>query len=154
MSSAAAVLDIVQRYVACGERMDFAGRKALWDQDEPLPILCPEESEEVLVGWAALDEYWAASRRSMASLKTKATDFSIVLLAEDVALANYVSRWIAEMAGDKPTPPIAADVRMTALLRHKSEGWRYFQLVEGPVDLLTMSRQAAQRSAAELFPSS
>ncbi len=152
MSASEAALEVVQRYVACAQNMDFVGRKALWDKDEPLPILCPEESEQALIGWDALDAYWSASRQSMASLKAKAVDFSVVLLADDIALVTYCSRWIAEMAGAVPTPAIAADVRMTALLRKKPEGWRYFQLVEGPVDMLTMARQAAERSAEELFP--
>jgi hypothetical protein len=152
MSADEAVLAVVQRYVACAQNMDFVGRKALWDRDEPLPILCPEESEQALIGWEALDAYWSASRQSMASLKAKAVDHAVTLLADDIALVTYRSRWIAEMAGAMPTPAIAADVRMTALLREKPEGWRYFQLVEGPVDMLTMARQAAERSAVELFP--
>jgi hypothetical protein len=41
--------------------------------------------------------------------------------------------------------PIAADVRVTALLRHKPAGWRFFHLMEGPVDLLTMARLVAER---------
>lgn len=147
-----AVIDTVRQYVACAETMDFATRKTLWDHDEPLPILCPEESTEPLIGWQALDAYWSKSRVTMADLKAMATNFSITLLAEDIALATYDNRWIAHMAGPTAEPAISADVRMNALLRRKPEGWRYFQLVEGPVDLLTMARQAARRSAVELFP--
>ncbi len=146
-----AVIQTILEYVGCARTMDFKRRKALWDADEPLPILCPEESPHPLVGWDAMDEYWAGSRASMADLKAQASNFNVILLAPDLALATYDNRWIATMAGPHPAPPIAADVRMNALLRRKPEGWRYFQLVEGPVDLMTMSRQAAQRSAAELF---
>ncbi len=131
------VVDTIRQYVACAKTMDFAGRKALWDHDEPLPILCPEEATQPLVGWEALDAYWSRSRVTMADLK---------------ALATYDNRWIAHMAGPTEEPAISADVRMNALLRRKPEGWRYFQLVEGPVDLMTMARQAARRSALELFP--
>lgn len=144
-------METVRRYVACAENMDFAARRALWDQDELQPILCPEESPEPLIGWAALDEYWSRSRRSMAELRAEATDFNISELAPDIVWATYLSRWIARMAEAAESAPIAADVRMNALLRKKPEGWRYFQLVEGPVDLLRMSRQAAERRAVELF---
>jgi len=146
------VVATIRQYVACAETMDFAARKALWDHDEPLPILCPEEATEPLIGWQALDAYWSRSRVTMADLKAMATHFTITLLADDVALATYDNRWIAHMAGPTEEPAISADVRMHALLRKKPEGWRYFQLVEGPVDLMTMSRQAAHRSAVELFP--
>jgi hypothetical protein len=146
------VVDTIRQYVACAKTMDFAGRKALWDHDEPLPILCPEEATQPLVGWEALDAYWSRSRVTMADLKALATNFTITILADDIALATYDNRWIAHMAGPTEEPAISADVRMNALLRRKPEGWRYFQLVEGPVDLMTMARQAARRSALELFP--
>ena len=147
-----AVIATIRQYVACAKTMDFAGRKALWDADEGLPILCPEEATEPLIGWDALDAYWSKSRVTMADLKALATNFTITLLADDIALATYDNRWIAHMAGPTKEPAISADVRMNALLRKKPEGWRYFQLVEGPVDLMTMARQAARRSALELFP--
>jgi hypothetical protein len=146
------VVATIRQYVACAETMDFEGRKALWDREEAMPILCPEESEIALIGWDALDAYWAKSRTSMASLKAKATDFRVAILADDIAFATYVSRWIATMAGPVPQVPISADVRMNAILRKRAVGWRYVQLVEGPVDLITMSRLSAQRKAEELFP--
>jgi hypothetical protein len=63
-------------------------------------------------------------------------------------------RWVATLAGptNVPRKPIAADVRVTALLRRKPEGWRFFHLMEGPVDLLAMSRLAAVRVAAAHMP--
>ena len=146
------IVATIEEYVGCAATMDFAKRKSLWDPDEPMPILCPEESREPLIGWESLDGYWARSKVVMADLKAQARNFNIVLLAEDIALATYENRWIATMAGPAAEAPIAADVRMNALLRKTPAGWRYFQLVEGPVDLMTMSRQAAQRRAAELFP--
>ena len=88
----------------------------------------------------------------MTDLRAKAINFTVIMLTDDIALVTYDSRWIAHMAGSSTEPPISADVRMNALLRNKPEGWRYFQLVEGPVDLMTMSRQAARRNAVELFP--
>ena len=146
------ILETVQRYVGCAETMDFKGRKALWDPDETLPILCPEEAPEPLIGWQALDEYWSHSRVIMAELKAQASNFRILLLADAIALVTYDNRWIATMAGPAQEPAISADVRMNALMRRKADGWRYIQLVEGPVDLMTMSRQAARRNAVELFP--
>jgi len=146
------ILDTVRRYVACAETMDFSGRKALWDADEPMPILCPEESAEPLIGWQELDAYWSHSRVIMSDLRSQATNLIVHLLSDDVALVVYDSRWIAHMAGPAHELPISADVRMNALLRKTPSGWRYFQLVEGPVDLMTMAYQAARRRASTLFP--
>lgn len=149
-----AVSDTVLAYVACSKGMDFATRKALWDPAEGTPILCPEEAPEPLIGWDALDAYWSRSRETMASLETKATNIRVRMLGDGLALATYQSRWIATLAqaGHLPEKPISADVRMTAVLRKTADGWRYIHLVEGPVDLMTMARQAARRSALELFP--
>lgn len=150
----AAVTETILAYVACSERMDFAARKSLWDSAEATPILCPEEAPEPLIGWGAMDAYWSRSRETMASLISKATNIRIRMLGDGLALATYTNRWIATMArdGHLPEKPISADVRMTAVLRKTADGWRYIHLVEGPVDLMTMARQSAERSARELFP--
>ena len=149
-----AVRETVLAYVGCSKDMNFVGRKALWHAAEETPILCPEEAPEPLVGWDALDAYWSRSRETMASLKTKATNIRVRILSDGIALASYQSRWIATLAqaGHLPEKPISADVRTNAVLRKTSDGWRYIHLVEGPVDLMTMARQSARRSALELFP--
>ena len=148
------VIETVLAYVACSKGFNFANRKALWDSDEDTPILCPEESPEPLIGWAALDAYWSQSRETMSSLESKATNIRIRLVNDKIALATYQTRWIATLtqAGHIPEKPIAADVRMTAVLRKTESGWRYIHLMEGPVDLMAMSRQSAGRAAIDLFP--
>ena len=153
-SETEAVTEAVLAYVACSKGFNFAGRKLLWDPAEETPILCPEEAPEPLIGWEALDAYWSGSRESMASLESKATNIHVRLLSENIALASYQTRWIATMAaaGKTPEKPISADVRMTAVLRKTEEGWRYIHLMEGPVDLMTMARQSANRAAIDLFP--
>ncbi|MFL2770592.1 MAG: YybH family protein [Rhodospirillaceae bacterium] len=149
-----AIRETVLAYVACSEGMNFSGRRKLWDQAENLPILCPEEAPQPLVGWDALDKYWSRSRKTMDSLRTKASNIRIRILGDGLALVTYQSRWIATLAqaGHLPEKPISADVRMTAVLRKTTDGWRYIHLVEGPVNLMTMARQSAKRSALEMFP--
>jgi len=149
----AEVRDTVLAYVGCSEGFNFAARKALWDANEETPILCPEEAPEPLIGWDALDGYWSRSRQSMLSLISKATDIRVRMLSDSLALATYNNRWIATMASaGEPDKPISADVRMTAVLRKTTEGWRYIHLMEGPIDLMTMARQSAKNFAQELFP--
>ena len=150
----AEISDLVERYVACSESMDFNGKKRLWDLDDPQPLLMPEEAHAPLVGWAAIEAYWSKSRLIMDSLKSRSANHTARQIDTDIALATYDMRWIATLAGPKDVlrKPISADVRVTALLRQKPEGWRFFHLMEGPVDLMAMTRAAYARRAEELFP--
>ena len=149
------IVDLVERYVACSETMDFDGKKRLWDLDDPMPLLMPEEAQAPLVGWDAIEAYWFKSRVIMESLKSKSANHTALQIDSDIALATYDMRWIATLAGPKEIPrkPVSADVRVTALLRQKPEGWRFFHLIEGPVDLMAMTRAAYARRAQELFQS-
>jgi hypothetical protein len=151
---AAELVPLIERYVSYSEGMNFAGKRALWDGDEPEPLLMPEEAPAPLVGWAAIDAYWTKSRAVMTSLKSRTANHRCRRLAPDIALATYDLRWIATLAGAPglERKPIAADVRVTALLRLKPEGWRYFHLMEGPIDLAGMCRLTRARRAQTLFP--
>lgn len=139
---------LIAQYVSYSEGMNFAAKRTLWDHDDPQPLLMPEEAHAPLVGWPAINAYWAKSRVVMESLKSRTANHRARLVAPEIALATYDMRWIATMAGPSGIvrKPIAADVRVTALLRKKTEGWRFFHLMEGPVDLQTMARMAAERA--------
>jgi hypothetical protein len=148
------ITDLIIRYVGYSETMNFAGKKALWDADDPSPLLMPEEARTALIGWNAIEAYWSKSRTIMDSLQSRSANHRVRQIDEDLALATYDMRWIATLSGPKEISrkPISADVRVTALLRKKSEGWRFFHLMEGPVDLIAMARQSYARKAAALFP--
>jgi hypothetical protein len=143
------VIELVQRYVGYSEGMNFEAKRALWDADDPAPLLMPEEAHEPLIGWPAITAYWSKSRMTMENLKSRTANHRVRLVAPNIALMTYDMRWVATLAGpaNVARKPIAADVRVTALLRGKPEGWRFFHLMEGPVDLLGMSRLAAERLA-------
>jgi hypothetical protein len=144
--------ELISRYVSYSEGMNFAAKRALWDADDPAPLLMPEEAHEPLIGWAAIDAYWSKSRAVMESLKSRSANHRARLIAPDLALMTYDMRWVATLVGpaNVPRKPIAADVRVTALLRRKHQGWRLFHLMEGPVDLLGMARLAAEKTAEEM----
>jgi hypothetical protein len=150
---AAELVPLIERYVGYSKIMDFAAKRALWDADDPAPLLMPEEAAAPHLGWPEMEAYWSKSRVVMESLESRTANHRCRLIAPDIALVTYDMRWVATLAGPKDVPrkPIAADVRVTALLRRKPEGWRFFHLMEGPVDLLAMSRQAAERTAAEIL---
>ena len=145
------LIALVERYVGYSEGMDFEGKRALWDVDDPAPLLMPEEAHEPLIGWPAINAYWSKSRVIMESLKSRTANHRVRQVAPDIALVTYDMRWVATLAGpaNVARKPIAADVRVTALLRRKPEGWRFFHLMDGPVDLLSMARLAAERDVSE-----
>jgi ketosteroid isomerase-like protein len=142
---------LVATYVGYSEGMNFEGKRSLWDQDDPQPLLMPEEAHQPLIGWVAINAYWSQSRVIMESLKSRSANHVARQIAPDIALVTYDMRWVATLAGSAKVArkPIAADVRVTALLRRKPEGWRFFHLMEGPVDLLGMARLAAERTARD-----
>lgn len=142
---------LVAQYVGYSEGMNFEGKRSLWDQDDPQPLLMPEEAHEPIIGWAAINAYWSKSRVIMESLKSRSANHLARQIAPDLAIATYDMRWVATLAGPANVvrKPIAADVRVTALLRRKPEGWRFFHLMEGPIDLLGMARLAAEQTARE-----
>lgn len=135
---------LIDQYVGFSEGMNFAAKKALWDTDDPAPLLMPEEEHAALIGWPALDAYWSKSRTVMSSLKTRAWGHHAREIVPGIALVTYTMRWVATLAGSPGRKPIGADVRVTALLRKKPDGWRFFHLMEGPVDLVTMARLATK----------
>ncbi len=153
MSLDAELAPLIERYVSYSEGMNFPGKRALWDHEDPTPLLMPEEASEPLIGWPAIDAYWSKSRVVMTSLKSRTANHRCRQLAPAIVLATYDMRWVATLATapGMSRKPIAADVRVTALLRRKPDGWRYFHLMEGPIDLIGMTRLSQQRLARDLF---
>ncbi|MDX2223610.1 MAG: hypothetical protein SFV21_12720, partial [Rhodospirillaceae bacterium] len=78
---AAELAVLVRTYVGYSEGMNFAAKRALWDADEPAPLLMPEEAHAPLIGWAAIDAYWSKSRVVMESLKSRTANHRVRLLA-------------------------------------------------------------------------
>ncbi len=65
---------LVAQYVGYSEGMNFEGKRSLWDQDDPQPLLMPEEAHEPIIGWAAINAYWSKSRVIMESLKSRSAN--------------------------------------------------------------------------------
>ena len=71
---------------------------------------------------------------------------------DDLAVCTYTVTWIAELNGPSYPKPIAGDVRVSAYLRRKPEGWRIFHYVEAPVGPFVQIRQAYERAFNDQFP--
>lgn len=110
----------VELYVALSKGMRFEEKKAFWDADEVRPLLKPEESATVLVGWPAITDYWSQTRRSLKNLESRCWDVSPVQLDQDLALVIFKLAWRAEVDGPFLSgAPLGALVRVSAFLRRK-----------------------------------
>ena len=104
--------------------------RALWDTDEPTPYAMPQEIEAPLIGWEALDGYFARARARLEAASMRVWDVHSKLLAPDLAVALYQMHWNGLIKGfDKP---MGVDTRVTAIFRRRSAGWRICHYVEAP----------------------
>lgn len=140
---------LIDRYVGYSATMDFAGKRALWDKDDPHILLMPEEDRAPHAGWDAINQYWKDWSEVMEYIRSAAANHAARHIAPGIALCFYDMRWIARLHTAKK--PVSGDVRVTSWWRQKPEGWRLFQLIESPLDGAARMRLAEERAAAALF---
>ncbi len=138
---------LVAEYVAASAGMRFEAKRALWDLDESSPVLQPEEIPQALIGWPAIDDYWAGTRGSLSELHSRYRELVHWRLAPDLAVASYSLRWRATLRDSAISSPLAADTRVTLLLRRRPPGWRIFHHVESALSLRTVATRLERRAA-------
>ncbi len=127
----------LQDYEAAWRGGDYDALRALWDGDEEAPIYVPEESDP-LFGWQAMDDYFASNRKVLANVAVRTWDHQARPLSEDTALLFYHMHWNAKIVDGSL---MGGDVRVSALVRRKPEGWRFFHYVEAPPAAMVQARQ-------------
>jgi hypothetical protein len=138
-------------YVAKWNAYDSTGLKAMWDADEREPIYVAEEREP-LIGWAALEAYWAAGASGGSTHLIKYRDLTAREIAPGVAHAFYRLSWNVYIPGGAYPRPIGGWVRATSLLRRKPAGWRLFHHIEAPEASIIQLRAAHEKAVdPELF---
>lgn len=122
--------------------MDFAAARSVWDTAEPQPCYLAEEIDDFLRDWPAIEAYWAASKAAMSKLSSRHWDLRARRIADDLATATWHLHWNAQVVGqDKP---VGGEVRVTAVLRRRPEGWRLFHYVEAPLAPILYVRKLYQ----------
>jgi len=116
---------------------DYDALRALWDSDETAPIYIPEESEP-LFGWDAMDGYFASNRKVLANVAVRTWDHQVRPLGDDTAILVYHMHWNAKIVDGSL---MGGDVRVSALVRRKPEGWRFFHYVEAPPAAMVQARE-------------
>ena len=117
-----------------------------WDRDLAEPIYVAEE-EDVLVGWPAIEAYWAAL--DGVDMSAEFGTAWLTPLHEGVVAAVYPMRWRLALAGHSFwTRPIAGHVRASAVLARRPVGWKFVHYVEAPLAAALQVKQWLEDEAA------
>lgn len=111
---------------------DFRTILELWDPDEEVPFYLAEEQDGWFIGWEPLRAYLAPRMPSpvVEGLREEMHDISVKLIADDLAIAAWYMHFEMKIRGQLP---IGENVRVSAVLRRKPEGWRYIHWAESPM---------------------
>lgn len=127
---------------------DYPGLKSLWDLDEKDPYYQPEETEELLVGWPAIEAYWATNLKIMDKISVLYGKARAKMIAPDLCVAVFDLRWDALLKG---RPPLGGDNRATAIFRRKKDGWRFCHYIEAPLAPIMYMRKLYERDVHPQF---
>jgi hypothetical protein len=123
--------DVIAKLCGCWTRLDLQAIAELWDREDPGIFLLPQEIEQPLVGWAALETYLSKARVRLQAASMRTWNLNARLIGPDLAVALYEMHWNGQMIG--VTRPIGVDSRATAVLRRRNGTWRICHYVEAPV---------------------
>lgn len=128
----AEVMALIHATAEAWNSQDFSQVLALWDPAEPVPFYLAEEQEDWFIGWEALRSYLAPPRPSPAvqGIREEMRDIQVKFPAPGLALAAWWMHFEMKIIG---RPPIGEDVRVSALLRRTTAGWRYIHWAESPM---------------------
>jgi len=140
----AAIEAVIHETAERWNSQDFRTVLELWDPDEQVPFYLAEEQDDWFIGWEALRAYLAPPMPSPAveGLREQMYDISVKLIADDLAIAAWNMHFEMKIRG---RPPIGEDVRVSAVLRRKPEGWRYIHWAESPMAPLVYIDKLFQR---------
>jgi len=135
----------LEQYRDCWARLDFEGLRALWDSEEPEPTYLPEEVDSPLFDWDQIEAYWAATRAATRRIRLETWNLRVREIGPGLATAVYDMRWVGDFQGHART--IGGDTRVTAIFRHRSDGWRFIHYVEAPLAPIVYIKRFYERFA-------
>ena len=128
----AAIKAFIHETAEVWNTQDFRKVLDLWDQDEEAPFYLAEEQERWFIGWEPLRAYLAPPLPNpvLEALREEMYDISVKLIADDLAIVVWYMHFEMKMRGRLP---LGEEIRMSAVLRKKPEGWRYIHWAESPL---------------------
>lgn len=141
----------MDRLVAAWNELDFPAVRALWHPSEQMPWYLPEEETDFLMGWDAIEAYWARTRSSIKRLTMRTWNVNAKPMADDLIVLLYEMHWNAEVEGYPK--PCGGDNRVTALMRKGDEDlpWRFCHYVEAPLAPIMYLRRYYEECVDESF---
>ena len=144
--------DVFRDYEDVWNSQDFARLKAFWDADDEAPMYLAEEQEDWRVGWEGVERYWVANPGQPSFIDA-------ILMRYRVSDAKFLSAELVQVIGwlrhdMKLTGPMKAwggDCRFTAVLRRKSDGWRFVSYVEAHMTPLTYVQKLYELNVSPEF---
>lgn len=127
----AAVIEVIHDTAARWNSQDFASLLELWDPDEAFPTYLAEEQAEWFIGWDRLRGYLAPERPNpiVEAIREEMYNIKVKLIAPDLAIAVWEMHFEMKTIGSNP---IGEEVRVSAVLRNTSDGWKYVHWAESP----------------------
>ncbi len=127
----AAVSAVIYETAERWNSQDFSSLLELWDPDEPYPFYLAEEQSQWFVGWDRLRGYLDPPRPNpiVEAIREEMSGIQVKQIAPDLAIAIWYMHFEMKTIGSNP---IGEDVRVSAVLRNTSEGWRYIHWAESP----------------------
>lgn len=109
--------------------------RGLWDPDEKHPYYIAEEVAAPMYGWEAIEPYWQEGEQILVKFTIRTFDLHCKEIAPDLAVMNFIMHWNGLLKGMEHMP-LGLDVRVSALVRKTSAGWRFCHYVESPLGAL------------------
>jgi hypothetical protein len=127
----AAVIEVIHETAARWNSQDFATLLELWDPNEAYPTYLAEEQAEWFIGWDRLRGYLDPPRPNpvVEAIREEMHDIKVKLIAPDLAIAVWEMHFEMKTIGSNP---IGENVRVSAVLRNTSDGWKYIHWAESP----------------------
>jgi len=127
----AAVIEVIHDTAARWNSQNFASLLELWDPDEAFPTYLAEEQAQWFIGWDRLRAYLDPPRPNpiVEAIREEMYNIKVKLIAPDLAIAVWEMHFEMKTIGSNP---IGEEVRVSAVLRNTSDGWKYIHWAESP----------------------
>ena len=132
----AEVRELVHETAERWNSQDFSTVLGLWDEDQTVPFYLAEEQDDWFTSWETLRSYLDPPRPNtmIEGLREEMYAIHVKQIAPDLAIAAWHMHFEMKFRG---RPAIGEDVRVSAVLRRKPEGWRYIHWAESPMTTLS-----------------
>jgi ketosteroid isomerase-like protein len=111
-------------------KLDVAGLAGLWDAAEGFPIYVGDEYPTPVIGWQELARHWGKVGGRLHEASMRSTLLHAHRVSADIAVAVFLAEW--ELVAVESPERHSGQRWVTAVLRHRDDGWRIVHHAESP----------------------